>query len=63
VRTKYWEGATLEPAEVGGAPGLLVREGGVTRVVIAIAGDGTAIESLNVIVAPEKVARIVRSSR
>jgi hypothetical protein len=53
----------LEPAEVGGAPGLLVREGGVTRVVIAIAGDGTAIESLNVIVAPEKVARIVRSSR
>jgi RNA polymerase sigma-70 factor, ECF subfamily len=58
LRTKYWTGAHFERADVGGAPGLIIRDtSGAARGIIALKNDGTAIASLHVLVAPDKVTR------
>jgi RNA polymerase sigma-70 factor (ECF subfamily) len=61
LRTKFWSEGSFERADVGGSPGLIIRDGsGAARGVIAVATDGTIIESFHVLVAPDKVANVLR---
>jgi RNA polymerase sigma-70 factor (ECF subfamily) len=61
LRRKHWDELHFERADVGDAPGLVIRdESGAARGIIAIASDGSEIASLNVVVAPDKVARALK---
>jgi RNA polymerase sigma-70 factor (ECF subfamily) len=63
LRAKYWGETRFDRADVGGAPGLLVRdEAGEPRAIIALRSDGDVITSLHVVVEPGKVVHSMSGS-